>query len=82
MNTRIQKWGNSLAIRLSKAVIEESGLNAGAEVTVTANGTGILIKPSRQKRRRVPIKELVRGMKPGQYRYRHFDDGPVGKEVI
>ena len=31
---RVSKWGNSLAVRLPKELVEQLGLNAGDEITV------------------------------------------------
>lgn len=39
---RVSKWGNALAVRLPKALVEEMGLKSGDEVTV-ANGDGELL---------------------------------------
>lgn len=47
---RIAKWGNSSAIRLPKAVLDELGLKPGEKVDLTVeNGKGI-IQPSRPKK--------------------------------
>ena len=32
MLTKVQKWGNSLALRIPNALAEEAGLEAGSEV--------------------------------------------------
>ena len=81
MAVTIQKWGNSHAVRLPKAVMEQAGLCAGTSVEVSAEGHTIRIRPSRVSRR-IPIRELVKGMTPGKNRYPEFDDGPVGQELI
>jgi antitoxin MazE len=33
---RVSKWGNSLAVRLPKALVDELGLKAGDEVDIVA----------------------------------------------
>lgn len=35
---QIAKWGNSLAVRLPKKVVEELGLKEGDDVQITPNG--------------------------------------------
>ena len=35
MKTRVQKWGNSLALRIPKSFAEEAGLRAEAAVELT-----------------------------------------------
>jgi len=36
MNARIQKWGNSLAVRIPKAAAEKAGFSLGLEVEIHA----------------------------------------------
>ncbi|MGL4438528.1 MAG: AbrB/MazE/SpoVT family DNA-binding domain-containing protein [Bosea sp. (in: a-proteobacteria)] len=49
---QISKWGNSLAVRLPKALTDELGLKAGDEVTMVAqpDGTIALAKDERRAR--------------------------------
>jgi antitoxin MazE len=44
MKVKIAKWGNSLAVRLPKAVAEEAGLRRDAEVDVTVEGGDVRMK--------------------------------------
>ncbi|MFZ6656549.1 hypothetical protein [Undibacterium sp. TJN19] len=41
--TTICKWGNSLGLRLSKSVVQEAGLKAGASVGVRLLDNGCLL---------------------------------------
>jgi antitoxin MazE len=85
MQARIQKWGNSLAMRIPKAIAQDIGLSEGSKVEIVAKGGVLKIQPPARKshtRRRIPIKELIKGMKAGDHKLQHFDDGPVGKEFI
>jgi antitoxin MazE len=43
MRAKIQKWGNSLGIRLPKSVTVEAHLVEGSEVDITAAGGQIVI---------------------------------------
>ena len=36
MQTKVQKWGNSLGVRIPRGLAEEVGLGAGTEVSLTA----------------------------------------------
>lgn len=46
MQTQISKWGNSLAVRIPKAHIEELGLEDGMTVELdAANGAITITKP-------------------------------------
>ena len=35
MKTKIQKWGNSLAVRLPKAFAEQAGIENGSDVQIS-----------------------------------------------
>ena len=35
MRTRIQKWGNSLGLRIPKSFAEEAGVEAGSDVDLS-----------------------------------------------
>lgn len=52
MNTKVQKWGNSLAVRLPKAVTDQLELREGSEVSIDKNTLQIVIKkvPVSQKK--------------------------------
>lgn len=45
MDTTIQKWGNSLAVRIPKAFAEEVGLGQGSKVNIQIVNGQIVIKP-------------------------------------
>jgi antitoxin MazE len=44
MKAKIAKWGNSAAVRLPKAALEATGLQAGAEVDVVVEGRELRLK--------------------------------------
>ena len=80
MTTKIQKWGNSLAIRLPKAFIESTPFSLGAEVLIEKKGSELILKPV--KRKYPPLKEIMKGMKKSDF-HPFIDWGPdVGKEII
>ncbi len=45
MKTRMQKWGNSLAIRIPKAFATEVGLKEESEVDVSLKGGRLVVVP-------------------------------------
>lgn len=45
MKTRVQKWGNSLAVRIPRSVVEESRLSVGTEVEVGVEDGRIVVVP-------------------------------------
>jgi antitoxin MazE len=79
MKTRIQKWGNSLALRIPKSFAEEAGLREGAAVELSPAEGGLFVRAI------IPppltLEELLQGVTdenlPGEW-----ETGPAaGKEV-
>lgn len=44
MLAKIQKWGNSLGVRLPKQLAKAIDLNAGSFVTITSSDNSLIIK--------------------------------------
>jgi len=44
MPTKIQKWGNSLAVRIPKEMVNRLGLREGSEVLVVKRAKSIIIQ--------------------------------------
>lgn len=79
MITHIQKWGNSLALRIPKAVANEIKLNIGAEVKLSLSGKKLLIFPV--GRDRFSLRRLVSKITE-KNRHREISTGqPVGNET-
>ena len=45
METKIQKWGNSLAVRLPKAFTEQTGIENGSDVRILIEDDKIVLVP-------------------------------------
>ena len=45
MHSRVQKWGNSLAVRIPKPFAQEVGLERDAEVEISVDDGNIVISP-------------------------------------
>ena len=45
MRVHLAKWGNSTAVRLPKAVVQELGLENGQEIELTVSGGEARLKP-------------------------------------
>lgn len=74
----IQPWGNSLGLRITRALSEVAHLQRGTAVTVAVVEGGLLVKPNpkpRSKRLVFPYSEadLVKGMTPAKA---HADELP------
>jgi antitoxin MazE len=78
MKTRVQKWGNSLALRIPKSFAAEAGLRADSAVELSLVEGALVIKGITAP---PTLEELLRGITnenlPGEW-----NTGPgVGKEV-
>ena len=82
MQTTIQRWGNSQAVRIPKAVLEVLFLQENDQVEITTEFDSIVIKKSTRKRRaRKSLSERFENFS-GDYQCAECDWGkPVGKEV-
>jgi antitoxin MazE len=79
MRTRIQKWGNSLALRIPKPFAEETRLSKDAPVDVTVRSGKLVIVPVVEPE--LSLDELVSRITP-KNRHRETETGaPVGHEV-
>jgi antitoxin MazE len=79
MKTRVQKWGNSLALRIPKSFAAEAGLREDSPVEVTFREGEIVIQPLSQAP--LTLEELLQGV-TDQNLHGEWDTGPaVGKEV-
>jgi len=79
MRARIQKWGNSLAIRIPKGLAEEAGLTQGVEVDLHAAKGRLTIKPLKSKT--YTLSQLLKGMNPRKIRPLVDWGPPQGREV-
>jgi len=78
MKTRIQKWGNSLAIRIPKAFATEIGLLENSTVEVILNDDELVITPAKE---RYVLKSLVKEItKENRHGEEDFGE-PEGGEV-
>jgi antitoxin MazE len=79
----VQKWGNSLGIRVPKAVAEQVQLQQGAEFEFDTSHGVLTLRPVRARRRgKYRIAELLAAYK-GAYPHRGvFDDPPAGRELL
>ena len=81
MPAKIQKWGNSLGVRIPKAVAEQVNLANGTEIDFETTGGVLTLRPKRRKRR-YKLADLLKKVK-GPSPYRYLDtDRPVGRELL
>jgi antitoxin MazE len=62
MQTKVQKWGNSLGVRIPRGLAEEVGVGAGTEVSLTAKDGELVLRPSVPSRLR--LADLIASVTP------------------
>jgi antitoxin MazE len=82
MATTVQKWGNSLGIRIPKSVAEQVGLENGTRVEFETKNGVLTIRPSHRRRRKYKLSELLAKMKGPNPHGEAFPGGPVGREIL
>ena len=81
MFAKIQKWGNSQGLRISKSILSDAQINVGDEVDITVKEGIMIVAPAKRIRGRHSLKDLVSRI-PKSYKPGEVDWGePVGKEV-
>jgi len=60
MQTRVQKWGNSLGVRIPRGLAEQIGLGAGSAVSLSAKDGELVVKPALPTR--LSLDELMAGV--------------------
>ncbi|MFO0873697.1 MAG: AbrB/MazE/SpoVT family DNA-binding domain-containing protein [Phycisphaerales bacterium] len=57
MQTKIQRWGNSIGVRIPRSLAAEAGVEAGSEVELSVRDGDIVVKPA--SRARYGLDELL-----------------------
>ena len=77
VNGKIQKWGNSLGIRIKKSVAQQLKIQEGTEVDIAISGNKLIITPSTPE---YTLEGLLNGITRGNI-HGEVDSGPAtGKE--
>jgi antitoxin MazE len=79
VRTRVQKWGNSLAVRIPRALASEAGLEQGALVELSlVDGKLVMVSVAEPE---VTLEQLLAGVTKENI-HREADWGPaVGNEA-
>jgi antitoxin MazE len=81
MITKVQKWGNSQGLRLSKELLADVHIQVGDPVEVSVQEGSLIVTPARQVRGGRSLEELVARL-PDDYRPGEIDWGQAtGREV-
>lgn len=78
MRTKVQKWGNSLAIRIPRGFAEQLGVQQDSEVDLALEKDGLVIKPTGNQQSLAKLLSRV----TDENIHRELETGePVGREV-
>ena len=81
MITKVQKWGNSQGVRLSKELLSDAAINVGDAVDVALRDGALVVTPLRRVRGGHDLRMLVKRV-PKDYKPEELDWGlPVGREA-
>lgn len=79
MKGSIQKWGNSLALRIPKGVAQEARLARGTEVEVTVAEGALVVRPARKAP--LTLASLLRRVSPENL-HAEQDWGRAGRDAL
>lgn len=80
MTTKIQKWGNSYAVRIPKEIVKEAHIREGSAVSFSIEGNSIIL--SRPTKPKYTLKELLKNFdKKTQHELIDWGED-VGAEIL
>ena len=79
MQTKVQRWGNSLGLRIPKSFAEQAGVEAGSEVDLSVEDGELIVRPRRSPR--YGLKGLLRGVTAKNIHNEIETGPPVGREA-
>lgn len=80
MHTKVQKWGNSLGVRIPRGLAEVVGLGAGTEVSLTAKEGELVLRPSMPSR--LKLADLLAAVTPENIHACIDTEDAVGAEAF
>jgi antitoxin MazE len=79
MVTTIQRWGNSLAVRIPKAFASQAAIKENSQIEISLEGNRIVVAPAR---REFNLDKLLRAITPSNV-HREVEWGEsVGRETF
>jgi len=79
MKVQVQKWGNSLALRIPKSFAVETSIENGTTVEVTLEKGAIVMKPARED---INLEDLLSGITSENIHAETDFGRPEGKELL
>jgi antitoxin MazE len=81
MASTVQKWGNSLGVRIPKAIADQVHLAEGAEFDFDTAGGVLTLRPRRKQSRQSLAKLLAKAKGPSPHG-ELLSDRPRGRELL
>ena len=78
MVTRIQKWGNSLALRIPQSFAIQAKVAAGTAVDIAVEKGQLVVRPVRQRYR---LRDLLKAVDARNLHAEVQTGRPVGREI-
>ena len=79
MIARIQKWGNSLGLRIPRALAEDADIGEGSPVDISVRRGSLVVRPVRREEYR--LEDLLDEVRPSNLHDEVEVPGPVGGEA-
>jgi antitoxin MazE len=79
MTAHVQRWGNSLAVRIPKALADELGLKPNDEIDLSVHEGRIILSPSKKKQ--FNLDDLLAGVTHENIHKEWDTDDAQGNEV-
>jgi len=79
MLTKIQKWGNSLGVRIPRAFAVDAHVEAGSTVDISLEKGALIVRPIR--RRRYALSALLEEVTSENLHEEVTTGAPLGREV-
>ena len=81
MNATIQKWGNSLALRIPMSFAKNIHLHRGSAVDIVLAKDKIEIRPKNRAKKKYVLSEMVKKITKDNI-HNEIDWGTCGRELI
>lgn len=79
MRAKIQKWGNSLGLRVPKAFAEQLALQAGSSIDITIERGKLVVRPSEEDS--YELATLLDRITPDTIHDEIHTGAPIGREI-
>ncbi len=79
MQTMIQQWGNSLALRIPKAFAQQAKVKKGSSVRFTIEKNRLVVEPV--EKTKITLASLLAGVTPENIHPETDWGKPMGKEI-